>query len=92
MKYIIRFFLRIPYFYYWSWKRYPYHFELWLSLYISYNLAKSPLKKFKVLVPKEYYELIKKYPNFNPFDRLKAGILKDQSIDNKFYHYEKTKG
>lgn len=67
MRKLTRLLLRIPYFYYWSWKKHPYDFELWMSFYISYNLANSPLKNLKVIIPNEYRDFVKKYPDFKPF-------------------------
>lgn len=90
MKTIIRLLLRIPYFYYWSWKQYPYNFELWLIFYVGYWLAKSPLKNLKIIVPREYHDLIKKYPDFNPFMALKelAANPPKEKGGKRFYHYE----
>lgn len=90
MKKIARLLLRIPYFYYWSWKRYPYNFELWLSLYVSYDLANFALKNLKLIVPKEYRDFIIKYPDFKPFSGITE--LRGKSVINKqFYHYETKK-
>lgn len=86
MKIVLRLILRIPYFYYWSYKIYPYNFELWLSFYISSKLAKGLLDKLDILVPKSYYEFIKKYP----FTSLMALNTKKQT-NSIFYHYEAKK-
>ena len=70
MKTIIRLLLRIPYFYYWSWKEYPYNFELWLMGNRMYWLARSPtpgsrarIAKIRLLIITVIH-FIKKYTTF----------------------------
>ena len=90
MKPVLRLLLRIPYFYYWSWKEYPYNFELWLSFYGMGWLANHLIKNLKVIVPKEYYEFIKKYPDFKPYYP-ELRVTNTRTSNNTFYHYEAPK-
>lgn len=65
------------------------NFNSWLSKKGFWRLNSS-LNNLKLIVPKEYSELLIKYPNINRFSlmkELKPGELKETGAE-QFYHYE----
>lgn len=89
MKRLKRILLRPFYFWYWIFHKRPVRFELLLIRNGFWRLA-NPLKDFKVIVPKSYYEFIKKYPDIKPYYP-ELRILNTPTTNNTFYHYEAPK-
>lgn len=87
IKPILRLLLRLPYFYYWSWVKWPYNFELWLSFYVSPKLAHGQLDNLKPIVPKGYGEMLIKYPFISTKEYI-ALAQKHPGTNRVFYHYE----
>jgi hypothetical protein len=70
MKKLKRFFLKIPYAFYWVWTKLilmrPISFNDWLLKHGFWRLA-TYLQDLKLLVPKEYLDFVKKFPDMPPY-------------------------